>query len=206
MRLAFFLLVLANLVFFVWAQGYLGGQEDGREPQRLAEQVEPHKMKLALAPAVAVAEAEAVPPHGCRRVDGLAVADAERFQQELSGAGLAVSVQGTDPTPSYWVNIPALPNQAAADKKAAELKALGVADFHVMQANGGFVVSLGLFRDAAAANDFLAALGQRGVRSARVDTQTRPAMRLEVRGGADVLATRLPALLAAAGATAADCP
>lgn len=208
MRLAFFLLVLVNLLFFVWAQGYFGEREGGREPQRLQDQLQPDKMIVALPPAPA--PAAAAPAQACRRIEGLIAKDAERLQQTLQAAGLAASIQPAGPAPSYWVNIPALTNKAAADKKAGELKLFGVMDFHVMQADdGSFIISLGVFRDEAVAGEYLQALNKKGVKSARVDTQTKaPALvRLDVRGAAELLTGRLPELLAGtAGVTAADCP
>ena len=202
MRAAFFLLVLVNLVFFVWTQGYFGGQEEGREPQRLQDQYQPEKMAVMRPPPPA--------PQVCRLVDGILAKHAEKLQQALQGAKLAVSVQAIEEPPSYWVNINSLPTKAAADKKAGELKLFGVTDFHVMQADSGsFVISLGVFIDETRANDLLADLNKKGVRSARIDTQTKPParVRLEVRGAADDIAKGLTELLAGtAGAVATDCP
>jgi len=198
MRAAFFLLVLANLVFFTWAQGYWGGQDAGREPQRLKDQLHPEKMNVA-----------PPPPQGCRRVEGLTAKDAEKLQLALQNVGLATSLQNAEEGPSFWVNIPALANKAAVDKKVAELKALGVTDFQAMQGeSGSFVISLGLFRSEGSANEFLLAVNKKGVKSARVETRRAPPpTRIEVRGAADVLAARLPDLLAGlAGASAVACP
>lgn len=206
MRIAFFLLVFANLVFFVWAQGYLGGQETGREPQRLADQLHPDKLKFA------VRESRAAPREVCRLVDGLAAADAEQLQKALreAGNGIAVTLRTAEEKPAWWVSINALPTKVAADKKAGELKLLGVTDFHVLQGDGGsFAVSLGVFDSEAAANEFLQGLNRKGVKSARLEPRAKPATaaRLEVRGPADVVAKRLPELLAGVvGASASDCP
>src|SRR5512145_1270010 len=114
MRVAFFLLVLANLVFLVWAQGYFGGEDAGREPQRLAEQLNPGKMT------VAVREKAQPVAQGCRIVGGLAAAEAESLHKAL-GEGVALRPLEEQ---SWWVSINALPNKAAADKKAGELKLL----------------------------------------------------------------------------------
>ena len=155
----------------------------------------------------------AAPQQACRRVEGLAAKDAEQLQQAIqgSGGGLAASIQpAAEEAPSFWVNIPGLPNKTVVDKKAGELKLFGVTDFHVMQAEGGgFVISLGLFKSEAGANEFLQGLNRRGVKSARVDAKAKPPalVYLEVRGTADLLAKRLPELLAGVGeATASDCP
>lgn len=201
MRLAFLLLILANLIFFAWAQGHLGGQEEGREPQRLKELLYPERIEVTVQ--------AALPPQACRRIEGLAAAEAERLRQALEAGGLRASVETREEVPSFWVNISALPNQAAADKKAGELRSLGVADFHVVQENGSFAVSLGLFRDESEAKDMLLQLGRKGVKSARIDVKTTPPAlaSVEARGAAETLAKRLPELLAGmAGAAATDCP
>jgi hypothetical protein len=54
MRLAFFVLLLANVLLFVWGQGYLGTPDDGREPERLSQQMTPEKLRIV--PGVAPAE------------------------------------------------------------------------------------------------------------------------------------------------------
>ncbi len=204
MRTAFFLLVLANLVFFVWAQDYFGGQDEGREPQRLNDQIHPDKLKVEVP-----APPPAPPPQACRRIDGLAAKDAERLRAAIQEAGLAATLQPGEEIASFWVNIPDLPNKAVADKKTSELKLFGVVDFHVMQSEGGsFVVSLGVFRNESGANELLQELVKKGVKSARIETKKAPApARVEVRGAADLVSQRMPEWLAgAAGATVADCP
>lgn len=206
MRLAFFLLVLANLLFLVWAQGYLGGQDEGREPQRLADQLHAEKMKVTVA-----GEKAAPPTPACRLIDGLTAAEAEQLQKALGDGGeLVASLRPGGETPAWWVHIDALATKALADKKAGELKLLGVTDFHVMQADGGsFAISLGIFDSEAAAAGFLQSLAGKGVKSARIDARPRPpaAMRVEVRGPAAAMAQRLPGLLAGhPAARAAECP
>lgn len=198
MRAAFFLLVLANLVFFVWAQGYFGGEDAGREPQRLADQLNPGKMTVTVREkAVPVAQA-------CRILGGLGAGDAESLQKALGGD---VGMRPLEET-SWWVSINALPNKAAADKKSAELKLLGVTDFHVLQTEGGtFAVSLGVLDTEAAATELLQALGRKGVKSARVEAKAKAPARFELRGPADLIEKRLPEAIAGiAGAGVADCP
>lgn len=45
-RPIFFLLVFVNLAFFVWAAGYLGESSEGREPQRLGQQLHPEQLRV----------------------------------------------------------------------------------------------------------------------------------------------------------------
>ncbi len=46
MRLAFFVLLLANVLLFVWGQGSLGTQNEGREPERLSQQLTHEKLRI----------------------------------------------------------------------------------------------------------------------------------------------------------------
>ena len=209
MRLTFFLLVLANLLFFAWGQGYFGQQDEGREPQRLKDQLQADKIKLVVRDKAA--GAAAAPAPACRMVDKLAAADAQELQKRIADTGgdMLASIEPIDDAASFWVNIPALANKAIADKKVGELKLLGVSDFHVMQSEGGFAISLGLFPSEAAANEFLQGLIKKGVKSARVEARPKSAalMRLQIRGPADRLTQRLPALLSGVvGASTVDCP
>ena len=67
MRAFFLALLMANLVFFAWAQGYLGDTGSGHEPQRLAEQLRPETMQLLRQLPPARDEDTA----GCKRVENL---------------------------------------------------------------------------------------------------------------------------------------
>ncbi|MDI6750281.1 MAG: hypothetical protein ACOY6N_06060 [Pseudomonadota bacterium] len=49
MRLAFLILLFANIVLFVWGQGYAGSREAGREPARLTQQLAPDKLTVTRA-------------------------------------------------------------------------------------------------------------------------------------------------------------
>ena len=71
---------------------------------------------------------------------------------------------------SYIVFIPPQPSKEAADRKAAELKALDVTNFFIMNADSPmkWAISLGVFKSEAAAQTQLAALVKQGVHSAKV--------------------------------------
>ena len=70
----------------------------------------------------------------------------------------------------WWVFIAPQANRSAALKKAAELKALGVEDYFIVQEEGAnrWALSLGVFRTEESALARLAALRRQGVRSAQV--------------------------------------
>ena len=70
----------------------------------------------------------------------------------------------------YWVYIPPLKGKAAVNRKIAELKALGVREYFVMQTSGRWLnaISLGVFKTRDAAQNFLHNLQAIGIHSARV--------------------------------------
>lgn len=231
-RASFFLLVLLNLVFFAWGQGYFGPRDEGREPERLAKQITPEKVRLvdgeapsptpspapspvavpepapvAAVPAPAIAPA-AAPALVCRRVDGLPAGDVESLQAKAAKvAGVQWVSLPQAPQTLYWVNIPPLAGRPVADKKLAELKSLGVADYHLIETGkDALAISLGQFRNEDAAKTYLAAVQKKGVRSAQIKPREVPTGKviLEARGTAEVI----KALTAALGdaATLVDCP
>ncbi len=70
----------------------------------------------------------------------------------------------------YWVYIPPLKNKAAVNRKIAELKALGVTEYFVVQVAGRWhnAISLGVFKSRDAAQNFLNYLHTKGVHTAKV--------------------------------------
>lgn len=211
LRAVFLFLILANLLFFAWAQGYFGGKGEGREPQRLANQLAPDRLRIvgSVAPSAVIS----APPEICRQVSGLAQLDAQRLraQAEEKFPGLRVVLRSSKQQPIYWVLIPSLANRLVADKKLAELKQLGLKDFSVVLEEGSykFAISLGQFANEHTAGEFLQGIEKRGVKSAKLLVRENQAevTPLEVRGPAALLDRQLPLLLAGqAGASIGDCP
>lgn len=67
----------------------------------------------------------------------------------------------------WWVYIPSLPGKAEAEKKAGELRGLGVTDFFIVQDGPSrHAISLGIFSSEKGGTDRLAELKAKGVRSA----------------------------------------
>ncbi len=246
LRTALFLLLLANLIFFTWTQGYFGGVgNDGREPGRLATQLAPDKIRLpgdggaegagampavpppvmtsasatfvaVPAPGALLAESRPEPrPHVslCRAVGVLALDDAVRLKAALAriAPGIAATLKPVSEAQSYWVHIPPLSNRLAAERKSAELKKLGIAEYYVVQDEGPnrYAVSLGLFRSEQAANDFLGVLARKGVGSAKIQVRDKEPDKagLELRAAAEQFAADPVAeLLATSGAALGNCP
>ena len=116
------------------------------------------------------------------------MADADRLErlvaERFSAFKPARSV--TPGNSTYWVFVPPLSSKQDADRKAAELKKLGVPEFFIVQDSGPnrLAISLGIFSSEEAAKERLDALRALGVRSAKSGERgAKPALvALEVAG------------------------
>jgi hypothetical protein len=201
-------LLLANVAFYVWTQGWLDGvvgvhAKGDREPERLAQQVRPESIQIlppstALPPAPAAPSAPAAPlacweagPFGAGEV-----ASAEAILQSTLPGGSWVNLK-TDKPGAWIVYIGKFPDRDSMLKKVEELKRLKVPFDEVRNApklEPG--VSLGRFDDLRGAEAALAEFAQRGVRSAKVVELTPPSSThmLRVERADPALATQLTAL------------
>ncbi|HET7767087.1 MAG TPA: SPOR domain-containing protein [Burkholderiales bacterium] len=224
MRIVFFLLLLANLVFFGWA--YFGTGRTADEPQLMEQQLNPQEIrlltpdqvaKLAAERAKAVADRPKPPPRApviaCLELGAFNPIDAPRVQQVLGplALGSRLSQRRADEIASYWVYIPPLRSRQSANLKAAELKKLGVDDFFIVQEDPKFrlAVSLGVFKTEEAANARLAELRKKGVRTARVAPKETPVQKVyfAIREVPDALVAKLNDLRQGfPGTELKDCP
>lgn len=97
----------------------------------------------------------------------------------------------------WWVYIPAMPGKAEADKKAGELRDLGVNDFFIVpDGQSRHAISLGIFSSEKGGNERLAELKAKGVRSAVIGP--RPSkdatVALQARGPGDKKAAVIAAV------------
>ena len=226
MRALVFLLILANLLFFVWTQGYFGAPANPDairlQQQLLADQIsivargEPPPARTAKVekPAEKPAEkpVENLLESACLQWADLTVADADRLERLLSEKFpvFKVSRSAATRSASYWVFIPPSANRQAAEKKGEELKRLGVPEFFIVQDAGPthLAISLGIFSSLEAANERHGALRALGVRSARVgERNLKAALTLVVANGPgrDTGALREAAISLLPEARPADC-
>jgi hypothetical protein len=201
-RTLFLVLLLANAVFFAWAR-YVSPPDAGADPAPLARQIEPEKLKVvapAELPAPAPVSARAAPTPAaakCIEWGSFTLADAPRAEKALEPLALGPRLiqRRTEEQARWWVFIPPAANRALALKKAAELKALAVDEYFVMQDEGPhrWAISLGIFRTEDSARARLAALEAQGVRSAQVGERetTVPKVWLQVNGVDGGLLARL---------------
>jgi hypothetical protein len=169
MGIVVLLLVLANAALFALT---LFDTVASGEPQRLAQQVRPEKIKLltpqevaALGPAKQAALNDV-----CVEWGPLSEAERVRAMSELAPLGVSqlASVRRVD-TGGFAVLLPGFPSLVAAERRVTELRARGLGDVTpVDQGNGQFAVAFGVFRTEASANGRADALAQQGVIGTRV--------------------------------------
>lgn len=228
MRSLIFLLVLGNLLFYAFSQGMFG--EKTQAPLADAQEINPQHVRILSrgeAPSEATpasapsptASADAPDAAGplpeipaqtplCLQWPALSAEEGKALRRALEEKLPALSAaldwqEIPAPAHSWWVYIPALADRARADKKAAELKTLGVTDYFVVQDGAHrHAISLGIFSNEKSANDHLNRLREQGVRSAslapRPDKTAAPTLRLRAPGEHEqalrsLLASTLPA-------------
>ena len=183
MRALFLFLVATNLALFAWSH-YYAAPDAATDAEPLRRQVNPTSIRLLTGSELAglpllkpKPAAEAQPPSpaaaagNCIEWGGFAIAEAPRAQQALEplALGARLSQRRSEETAGWWVFIPPQVNRAAALKKTAELKLLGIDDYFMLQDEGKmrWAVSLGVFSSEEAARNRLEALRAKGVRSAQ---------------------------------------
>jgi hypothetical protein len=191
LRLLVLALVLANGLYFAWAQGLL--REIGfapavqSEPQRLAQQLRPDALRILRpdevrrldAPApVTPAPAVAVNPPECLQAGLFDASQADTLRGRLlltlpAGSWLLEPVV----EPARWiVYMGKYPTAQALAKKRSELASLNLKFEPLNNPALEYGVSLAAFQTQDAAVKALAGFTKRGVRTARV-VQERPELR-----------------------------
>ena len=203
LKFIFFSLLLVNAGLLAWHQGYLNDLiASEREPARLSNQLRAEQIKLVSSasaqamlnaagqengeknnenttPSTTVSSVPEKKPEAllCTEIGNFLLADAKRFETQLSVLALGdrqsrINVQEIA---SHMVYIPSQSNKEGADKKATELKQLGITNFYIMQDNSPLKwgISLGIFKTDAAAQNHLANLIAKGVRTAKIGTRSQ---------------------------------
>ena len=202
LKLLFATLLLANAGLFAYQQGYLETLlPAGHEPARLGSQFNADKIKLipasaanappppppavsaaqeepVLEPVLAAAAAKNKEALSCTEIGNFEPADARRFETRLAALSLGdrLSRRNAQEGARHMVYIPSQTDKEGAEKKAGELRRLGIKDFYVIQESGElhWGISLGIFKTEEAARAHLATLSQKGVRSARLGVHRTP--------------------------------
>ena len=213
MRLVFFLLLLANVVFFAWTR--IGTELAMSESFLLSQQINPEAIRLLDAREVALLAAKKPEPKGlaCIEWGALSPADLDRARAALAGlaAGAKVIERRLEESAAFWVYMPPRGTRQEAQIKAAELKRLGIDDFFIVQDEGKFrfAISLGVFRTADSARAHLDTLRNKGVRTAVVGPRDAQVTKvyLQVRDLPETAGAKLPELRTGfPGTDVRDCP
>jgi hypothetical protein len=184
LRVLFLFLLLANLAFFAWST-LLAPEDPGTDARPARAQIDPGKIRLLPASPVAGLTASttrpnadaapaspAVAPGACIEWGSFTLADAPAAEKALEplALGARLSQRRAEETAGWWVFLPPQGNRPAAQKKTAELKALGVDDWFIVADEGRWrwAISLGVFRTEEAAQSRLEVMRAKGVRTAQV--------------------------------------
>jgi hypothetical protein len=205
------LLVLANLVLYAWQRGWLGESiPAGREPQRLARQIDPQAIRLLTEEearrlreqARAAAKQELV----CLELGDFDADAAARVRPRLDALDLGdrLSALAVDPSVWYLVYLPPLTSPAIARRTIEELQRGGVQDVAVIQDQSSLQngISLGRFRDPVLAQKRQAEIRQRGFDKVQIATRPGSGLtRFRIQAADAALAQRLADLQTEFGAT-----
>jgi len=169
-------LLIANLLFFAWARGWLAPllqppHHGEREPERLASQVRPDAIKL-LSPQAASAAVAAATAVTCIEAGPFNDVDLGNAEAALRAAGVPAGAwarQEVQPPPAWLVYMGRFADPTALRTKEDELRRLKLV-FDELRAPPDLAPGLVLSRhdNRPAADAALVQLGQRGVRTARV--------------------------------------
>jgi len=192
LRLIVWVLLVLNLGYYAWGQGWLlaygWGPTQQHEPQRLAQQVHPEALTIltdtpsdphagASAPDAAASEAPAEPvATTCWQATELDETQAETLRPLLA-AKLTQNAWVLDESrlPARWmVYMGPFTNPTDLAKKREQLTTLKVKFYPLASTSASPGLSLGVFSSEEAAKTGLQDLTKHGVRSARV-LQERPA-------------------------------
>ncbi|RJG15438.1 SPOR domain-containing protein [Massilia cavernae] len=189
LKFIFWFLLAINGVLFAYGRGYLGNfKGNEREPARMKAQVNTDKLTLVSAAQATVAAApaekaqESAPAAAepapvallCTEIGNFNAQEARRFDGRIAALRLGQrpereNIASTEMT-SFMVHIPPQASREAADRRAEELKNLGVSNYYVIPDNTPmkWAISLGVFKSENAAKTLLAALARQGVADARI--------------------------------------
>lgn len=209
MRALFLLLIAANLGLFAWLR-YYAAPDSASDPEPARRQVKPENIRLLagpelaglpmLKPKPAPEPIQSTATGSCTEWGGFSVAEATRAEQVLEPLklGTRLAQRRSEEKAGWWVFIPPQGNRPAALKKTAELKALGVDDYFVLQDEGSmrWAVSLGVFSNEEAAKTRLETLRAKGVRSAQTGERGTQVTKIwfQVRGADAALQAKLQGL------------
>jgi hypothetical protein len=171
MKWLFGLLLIVNLVFFVFMQWGGTWSGEGRNTQ-VQPPLNAEKIRSLAASAPVAAQNAAAAAAACMEWGEFSGSDLARANAALSALvpGNKLTQRQVEHTIGYWVYLPPLKTAAEVERKIAQIRALGLAEYFVVPDAGKWhnAISLGVFKTAEAAHKFLDGLMAKGVKSAKV--------------------------------------
>jgi hypothetical protein len=117
-----------------------------------------------------------LPALACVEIGNFDPGEAKSFRVRLAAAKLSArpAQRNVQEVASYMVFIAAEDGRDGANRRAAELRRLGLTDFYILPDSSPLhdAISLGLFKTEAAAKAYIGQLIPQGVRSARITERT----------------------------------
>lgn len=181
MRAFVFLLVFANLLFYAFSAGHFGrpGSEDAH---RMTQQLHPERLRIVSRgeapaeekPAPSPPEtAKGEPASVCLTWESLPETEAKRIGELLNSRFSDFNIErkpvGEASSMQWWVFIPPQSSRAETERKAGQLRSLGISDYFIVTEGAQrLAISLGIFSAQSRAEERLAELKTKGVRTARV--------------------------------------
>jgi hypothetical protein len=180
MRALLILLVLANLIFYGVKQGWFGQVlPQSAEPQRMQAQIQPDAVRVlteaesanaAKSTSAVVAPVATAPSTACLEWGSFSGAEAQKAASLLTPLNLGPKLtrKTRDETATHMVLMGPYVERPETERKAAEVRRLGVTDVAVIENVQGRFVSLGVFTSQQGAQARLAEVRGKGVNNARV--------------------------------------
>ncbi len=181
LRFFFWTLLLINGVLLAYNFGYLGNWSfELHEPQRMKMEQDVDRLQLLSAKAAIALNESSVKKDdeviACLEVGNFSPTEVTSFEEKLKqlSFGDRQSKSTVAEVATNMVYIPSLGNKDNAEKKAAELRRIGINDFFIVQDQSDmrWGISLGVFKTEEAAKSHLANLNSKGVRTARIGPRT----------------------------------
>lgn len=184
MKTLFFLLLFINVAFAFYIQS--PRPPAGGRAQPLPE-IQPER---STTPSVA--------PVSCLEWGSFFEADLQQVEAAIARQDLGdkLSRQPAGKTPVYWIHIPPLRSKYHAIKKMGELRRLKLTNFSHVQEDGKWnnAISMGFFHNIDEAQNVMASLRSKGVKSAVIGARNLEQIKFVVQAPSDDITGRMKEL------------
>jgi hypothetical protein len=190
LRFFFWIFLIINALLLALNFGFLGNwSSDVREPLRMKYEKNADKIKLMNAStaqdSIEAHTKKMTPLLACIELSGFSLADSKSFDDKVKSLGFSERLTRTElaEVASNMVYLPSLGSKDAAEKKAAQIRKLGVTEFYIVQDQTPlrWGISLGVFKTPEAAKAHLANLAKKGLKEAKLAPRTVTAAKVQYR-------------------------